>query len=528
MTPGSASDRVRDIVIIGGGTAGWMTAAALSKVVGTQSYTIRLVESDEIGVVGVGEATIPPILLFNKLLGIDEAEFIRETNATFKLGIQFVDWGRLGHTYMHPFGLFGADMNGIAFSHYWLRALKAGGHPDNHRYIAEAEAMRLNRFMRTPQAAANMPKINYAFQFDASLYAAYLRRYAEARGVVRTEGRVVSVEQDAGDGALTSVTLADGAVVPGDFFIDCSGFRGLLIEGALKAGYDDWSRWLPCNRAVAVPSDRVEDPVPYTRSTAREAGWQWRIPLQHRTGNGYVFSDAFISEDQATEALLARLDGPPQAEPRVLRFVSGRRKKGWVANCVALGLASGFLEPLESTSIHLIQAGISKLLALFPKRRLDQAMADRFNLEMDAQYESVRDFIIAHYKVSTRDDTAFWRYCRDMAVPDSLTARLESFRTRGETFVENHELFRETNWFPILYGQGLIPDAYHPLADVLSEDELGLALAGIRKGILARVDGMPGHAAFLAGLGVKPGPSAPQTFSSFAKQSRLAPTQETR
>jgi len=491
-------ERIRDIVIVGGGTAGWMTAAAFSKVAGTQNQSITLIESDEIGIVGVGEATIPPILLFNKLLGIDENEFIRETQATFKLGIQFVDWARLGHTYMHPFGLFGADMNGINFSHYWLRSVQAGGDPNNHRFVAEAEAMRLNRFARTPPGGAgDMPRINYAFQFDAGLYAAWLRKYAEKRGVVRREGKITAANRDGETGLIRSVTLSDGREVTGDLFIDCSGFRGLLIEQEMQAGYDDWTQWLPANRAVAVPCDRVEDPHPYTRSTARESGWQWRIPLQHRTGNGYVFSDAFISEDQATADLMGRLDGKPQAEPRVLRFVTGRRRKGWIGNVVAIGLSSGFLEPLESTSIHLIQTAISKLLALFPRARRDDAMADQFNREMDQQYEGVRDFIIAHYKVSARDDTPFWRYCRDMAVPDSLAAKLELFRARGEVMVENHELFRETNSFPILYGQGLTPEGYHPLADVLSDDDLRLRLSQIRAAIKARVDGLPSHDAYL-------------------------------
>jgi len=494
--------RVRDIVIVGGGTAGWMTAAALAKVAGTRNYTITLVESDEIGTVGVGEATIPPILLFNRLLGIDENEFIRETNATFKLGIEFVDWTRQGHSYMHPFGLFGADMNGVLFSHYWLRMVKAGGDPDNHRFVAEAGAAQMGRFMRTPPGARSgpgaMPGINYAFQFDAGLYARYLRLYAEKRGVVRTEGRVVDVTRDGESGFIRSVGLESGTAIAGDLFIDCSGFRGLLIEGALNAGYDDWTRWLPANRAVAVPCDRIEAPVPYTRATAREAGWQWRIPLQHRTGNGYVFSDAFISEDKATTALMSRLDAPAQAEPRVLRFVTGRRRKGWIGNCVAIGLASGFLEPLESTSIHLTQIAISKLLALFPGEGFDPALAERFNRDMDAQYEGVRDFIIAHYKLTERDDTPFWRHCRTMAVPDSLTAKLENFRSRGEVMVENHELFRETNWFPILYGQGLIPETYHPIADSMSDADLSMTLSRIRQGVQARVDSMPAHADYLA------------------------------
>ncbi|RZJ27394.1 MAG: tryptophan 7-halogenase, partial [Brevundimonas sp.] len=451
------SNRVRDIVIVGGGTAGWMTASAMAKVIGARDLSITLIESEEIGIVGVGEATIPPIQLFNRLLGVDENEFIRETQATFKLGIQFVDWGRKGHAYMHPFGLFGPEMNGINFSHYWLRALQAGGDADNHRFIAEAEAMRLNRFARTPPGGSGeMPRINYAFQFDAGLYARWLRKYAEARGVVRCEGKITHADRDGESGLIRSVTLADGREVKGDLFVDCSGFRGLLIEQEMQAGYEDWTQWLPANRAVAVPSDRVEDPVPYTRSTARDAGWQWRIPLQHRTGNGYVFSDAFISEEQATSDLMGSLDGAAQAEPRVLRFVTGRRRKGWVGNVVAIGLSSGFLEPLESTSIHLIQTAISKLLALFPRGPRDDLMADQFNHEMDQQYESVRDFIIAHYKVGARDDTPFWRHCRDMDMPDSLKAKLERFRARGEVMVERHELFGESNWFPILYGQGLV------------------------------------------------------------------------
>ena len=496
MTP---SDPVRDIVVVGGGTAGWMAAAALAKVAGTRERSITVVESDAIGTVGVGEATIPPIQLFNKLLGIDEADFLRATQGSYKLGIQFVGWGRRDKVYMHPFGLFGPDMNGVAFSHYWLRALKAGGDPDNHLFIAEGEAMRLNRFGRVPPSPG-LPRINYAYHFDASLYAAQLRAYAERLGVVRREGRIVAVDQDGESGLIQSVQLQDGRTVGGDFFIDCSGFTGLLIEGALKAGYDDWTHWLPANRAVAVPSERVDPLTPYTRSTARDAGWQWRIPLQHRTGYGYVFSDAFISEDQATRDLMASQDGRALGEPRVLRFTTGRRRKSWVGNCVALGLASGFLEPLESTSIHLIQAAISKLLALFPATVADTRMAGLFNAFMDSQYESVRDFIIAHYKVSQRDDTAFWRHCRDMPTPDTVQARLDNFRARGEVMVENHELFRESNWFPVLYGQGLTPEGYHPLADAMPGAELAATLVRIRQAIRSRVDELPSHADFLARL----------------------------
>ncbi|MBC6983413.1 tryptophan halogenase family protein [Caulobacter sp. 17J80-11] len=487
---------LRDIVIVGGGTAGWMAAAALSKVVGTQNYSITLVESEQIGTVGVGEATIPAISLFNNVLGLDEDEFVRETNATFKLGIEFIDWARLGHTYHHPFGLFAGDLGGIGFSHYWFRWLKAGGDPDNLMFSAEAEAARRGRFTRA-DGRPGLPKLHYAFHFDASLYAAYLRRFAEARGVVRVEGKVVRVRQHAETGFIEGLELDDGRRLHGDFFFDCSGFRGLLIEETLKSGYEDWSRWLPMNRAAAMPCARVEDPAPLTRSTAREAGWQWRIPLQHRTGNGYVFCNEFIAEQEAMDLLSRRLDGAALDEPRLLKFVTGRRKTCWVKNCLALGLASGFLEPLESTSIHLVQSGISKFLTLFPKNGCDPKLVDRFNWEMERDYVSVRDFVIAHYKVSERDDTPFWRYCRDMDAPDTLAAKLELFRTRGEVLVDNHELFREVNWFAVLYGQGLVPQDHHPVADVMSDEELRIRLSGARKAILERVAAMPTHQEFI-------------------------------
>ena len=489
---------VRDIVVVGGGTAGWMAAAALSKVVGTQRYNITLVESDVIGTVGVGEATIPMILLFNNVLGIDEDEFIRETNATFKLGIHFVDWKDKGTSYFHPFGYFGVDMDGIPFNHYWLRWLKAGGSPDSGKFNAETEAARINKFGRAPSGSlGGMPNINYAFHFDASLYAKYLRAYAEKRGVVRTEGKIERVTRNPESGDIETLVLDDGRVVRGDFFLDCTGFRGLLIEETLKAGYDDWSRWLPVNRAAAMPCDRVEEPTPYVRCTAREAGWTWRIPLQHRTGNGYVFCNEYISEDEALAKLPGWVDGKPQAAPRVLRFVTGRRRKSWSHNVVALGLSSGFLEPLESTSIHLIQVAISKLLAMFPRGDERPQFVDRFNEEMAFEYENIRDFIIAHYKVTNREDTPFWRYCKNMEVPATLAEKLEHFRARGEIGVRHQELFKENSWFAVLYGQGLTPQGYHPLADVVPEDELKLRLSKIRTGIQDRVNGLPTHQQFI-------------------------------
>jgi tryptophan 7-halogenase len=493
--------QVKDIVVVGGGTAGWMAAAALAKVLGTQAHTITLVESEEIGTVGVGEATIPPIMQYNAILGIDEDEFVRETNATFKLGIEFIDWRKPGSSYFHPFGLFGANIKGgVGFMNYWLRWVQSGGDSDFRHFIAEGEAARENRFARIPASPdGQLPRLNYAYQFDAATYAAYLRRYAERRGAIRREGRVVDVEQNPLNGYIQAVKLADGTRIAGDFFIDCSGFRGLLIEGVFNAGFDDWSHWLPNNRAAAVPCERIEDPTPFTHSTAREAGWQWRIPLQHRTGNGYVFCDSYLSEDEASQLLLQRLDGKPMADPKILRFTAGKRRLGWIKNCLAVGLSSGFLEPLESTSIHLIQVAIMKLFEFFPLREVNPVLIDMYNREMDQLYDHVRDFIIAHYKVTDRDDTPYWRYCRNMTVPDSLAAKLELFKERGEARMLPGDLFSETSWFAVLYGQGLIPRFYHPVANALSEDELQLALARIRTAIRRRVDSLPSHADFIEG-----------------------------
>ncbi|MBV9528849.1 tryptophan halogenase family protein [Sphingomonas sp.] len=491
----------RDFVIVGGGTAGWMAAAALAKCAGTQQRRITLIESEAIGTVGVGESTIPPIQLFNRLLGIDEDEFVRETNATFKLGIEFVDWRRVGERYFHNFGLLGADLRtGVSFNHYWLRWAQSGGDPDQLRFSAEAEAARLGKFGRTPGAAGSgQPNINYAFQFDASTYAAYLRRYSEKRGVIRREGKVVDVRQDPETGFIDAVQMEDGSSIQGDFFIDCSGFRGLLIEQVFKAGFEDWSHWLPNDRAAAAPAERMPEPAPYTVARAREAGWQWRIPLQHRTGNGYVYCSSYISDDEASSRLVESLGGSALADPRVLRFQAGRRRASWVKNCLALGLSSGFLEPLESTSIHLVQAAISKFLDFFPARRPDPALIDRFNEEMRFQYESIRDFIIAHYKVTEREDTEFWRYCRHMSIPDTLAEKLEMFRARGEVKPRWSDIFSEVSWFAVLYGQGLTPEGYHPLADLMSEDDLELTLSRIRSAIRQKVDALPSHGDFIRG-----------------------------
>lgn len=487
---------VKTIVIVGGGTAGWMTAACFSKVLGTHVYNIVLVESEEIGTVGVGEATIPPIITFNRFLNIDENEFIRETNATFKLGIEFVDWQRKGASYFHPFGVFGKEYEGFAFQHYWLRDYLKQKGAGLAQYNAETEAAQQGRFGRV-KSEAGKPDINYAFQFDATLYARFLRKYAEARGVVRREGKIAKVNQDAESGHVTSVQLDGGRLVEGELFIDCSGFRGLLIEETLKCGYVDWSHWLPVNRAAAVPCDRVDPITPYTRATAREAGWQWRIPLQHRTGNGYVFCDAYIREDEAVQALLTRLDGKPQAEPRVLKFVTGHRKTFWEKNVVALGLAGGFLEPLESTSIHLVQSGMFRLLSLFPKRGFNPYVVAQYNREVSSDYDNIKDFIIAHYKVTEREDTPFWRYVKNMTIPDSLQARLDVFRNQGQALSKEPELFRETSWLAVLVGQGLVPEDYHPVSDAMDEDELRLNLRKFRASVVERVKGLPKHEDFI-------------------------------
>ena len=492
------SKPIRDIVIVGGGTAGWMTAAALAKIMGTERYTITLVESEQIGTVGVGEATIPMLQLYNSVLGLDEDEFVRETNATFKLGIEFVGWQREGEGYFHPFGKHGVDMDGIGFNHYWMRWARSGGKVDYNGFNLETEAARRQLFMRTEADGGRLPSVNYAFQFDAAGFAAFLRRFCERRGVKRVEGKVAQVHQDQDKGHVTSVELEGGRRVPGDLFVDCTGFRGLLIEQTLKAGYDDWSAMLPVNRAVAVPCRSVEPPRPYTRATAREAGWQWRIPLQHRVGNGYVFSDRYTDVETATRTLLDNLDGEPLADPRVLSFTTGVRRKHWVGNVVAIGLSAGFLEPLESTSIHLIQVAISKLMAMFPRGAMPDVMADRFNAEMYAAYDDVKDFLIAHYHVTERDGSEFWRHVRTMDIPDTLAAKIETFRLRGEVMVSQTELFKETSWWAVLAGQGVRPQGYHPVADVISEDELKLRLSRIRAGILDRLNRMPQHADFIA------------------------------
>jgi len=490
--------RLRRVVIVGGGTAGWMTAAALGRFLKDGYTKVTLVESEAIGTVGVGESTIPQINMFNRMLGLDENEFVRKTKATFKLGIDFVDWKEIGHSYHHPFGPYGVDMEGVSFHAYWLKAHALGLSDDLGAYSLQTVGSRLAKFMR-PNGQANSPlgQIAYAFQFDAGLYAKFLREYAEARGVVRQEGKIASVQQDGESGHVTSVTLESGQVVEGDLFIDCSGFRALLIEQTLKTGYEDWSHWLLNDRAVAMPCALGGSLAPVTRATARPHGWQWRIPLQHRLGNGYAYSSAHVSDDAALADLLSNLDGEPLADPNFLRFTAGRRKKSWEKNVVAIGLSAGFMEPLESQSIHLIQVGISRLLAHFPDRRFFQADIDRYNRTMTFEYEKIRDFLILHFKATTRSDTPYWDYLREMAIPDYLADKIDLFRGSGRVFRENEELFNDTSWFAVFIGQGILPESWDPMADAMDEGLFRARMAEIQSVIAKSAEVMPGHMEFI-------------------------------
>jgi tryptophan halogenase len=487
------------LMIIGGGTAGWMAAACLRRFL-PRDWSVRLVESDEIGTVGVGEATIPQIRLFNDALGIDEDEFLAATQGTIKLGIEFRDWTRVGHRYMHAFGAIGRGLGLVDFHHYWLRARAAGLAESLDHYSLNERAARARRMQRgAPRTSRYLLEMPYAYHFDAALYAAFLRRRAEAGGVERIEGRIGEVRLDPQRGDVAGVTLDDGRRFDGDFFIDCSGFRGLLIEGALASGYEDWSRWLLNDRAVAVPCAHGTVPqLPWTGATARDAGWQWRIPLQHRIGNGYVYCSAHIGDDAALDTLLSDLDGAAQAEPNQLRFVSGKRRRMWNRNVVALGLASGFMEPLESTSIHLVQAGISRLVKMLPSGAADPAVAAEFNRQSDFEWERIRDFIILHFKATERRDTPYWRDRAEMDVPDTLAAKIDLFRAQGLIFREHEELFTESGWLQVLVGQAVEPLRWHPLADSLEPAELAQFIAGISLTVEREVAQMENYDAFLA------------------------------
>ncbi len=488
---------IKKLVIVGGGTAGWITAAAFSRLLG-KSLDIELVESDAIGTVGVGEATIPQIIRLNTLLGLDEHDFVKRTNGTFKLGIEFVDWGAVGSRYLHTFGDVGMNLASVPFHQYWKRASGAGleqdlWHYSLHKLAADQSKFgKLDRVGNTP-----MTGLAYAYHFDASLYAAYLRAFAERHGVKRTEGIVEGVMRGAESGDITAIALNEDREVSGDFFIDCTGFRSILLGQELGVAYQDWSKWLPCNSAQAVPSERLETLLPYTRATAKTSGWQWRIPLQHRTGNGHVYCSDFISDEEAGETLLAGLDTNPLADPRPIRFTTGRRDQFWSHNCAAIGLSSGFLEPLESTSIHLIQSHVSRLIQLFPSSANAEQERLEYNARCAAEFEQIRDFLVLHYHRTDREDSEFWRYCKHMDVPESLSHKIELFASSGRVGRDADDLFKEASWVQVMVGQGIVPIGHDPMAGGLSDPQLAEFLGNVRTLVERAVGGLPTHEQYL-------------------------------
>lgn len=479
------------MVVAGGGTAGWMAAASLAKLLG-KTLDITLIESDEIPTVGVGEATIPTLLTLHKLLDINEQEFMAEVNATFKLGISFENWRDLNKDYIHSFGFTGKDCWAAGFQHFWLKGQRMGIAKDFGEYCGELVAAKQDKFAIVPK---NM--LNYAYHIDAGLYAKYLRKLAEKHGAKRVEGKIVEVSQNNETGFIEKLTLVSGKEVEGDLFIDCSGFRGLLIEQTLHAGYDDWSHWLPMNSAVAMQTEITSDPIPYTRAIARDAGWQWRIPLQSRMGNGLVFCDRYMSDNQAIQTLVDNVEGERINDPRVLKFKTGMRRKHWNKNCIAMGLSSGFIEPLESTSIHLIQRSVTRLMQMFPYDGIREPDINEFNKQMEFEILNIRDFIVLHYHVTDRQDTPFWRFCRSMDVPDSLQHRIELFKQTGRVFQVPTELFGENSWTQVMLGQGLMPEQYHPIVNMMSDEELNNFLSGIDQTVTNLVGQLPSHKDFI-------------------------------
>ncbi len=484
-------NRIKNVVVAGGGTAGWMAAALLSKTFG-KVINVSLIESDEIGTVGVGEATIPPLVTFLRLLDIKEQDFMVATQATFKLGISFENWKDGNDKYLHPFGATGKDHWSGGFQHFWLKDRERGSTAEFGEYCMEAAAAKQGKFAHLPKQG-----LNYAFHTDATLFAGYLREFCKQFGVHRIEGKIKEIHTNGESGFIESLELESGQVVEGDLFIDCTGFRGLLIEQTLKTGYEDWTHWLPCDRAVALQTDSVIEAVPYTRAIAHHAGWQWRIPLQHRVGNGLVYCSKYMSDDEATLYLIKNITGGLRGKPRVLKFTTGRRKMNWNKNVVALGLASGFVEPLESTSIHLIQQGIIRLMQLFPHRGISQADIDEYNRQAQTEIEYIRDFIILHYKVTERNDSEFWNYCRTMEVPESLEHRIRLFRETGCVIRAREDLFKENSWIQVMLGQGITPEQYHQVANVMGDQELTGFMRNIKTRVDATVAKLPSHEAYV-------------------------------
>lgn len=497
---------IEHIVIVGGGTAGWMAAAALSRIRDGRNLKITLIESEQIGTVGVGEATIPPFVEFNQALEIDEREMLSATQGTFKLGIQFSNWGQVGESYIHPFGNYGYDLGGINFHQVWHALRQRGDKRPLQAFNLETMAAYFGRFSRTQDYNRDdLPPMNYAYHIDATRYAGFLRQYAEKRGVVRQEGRVDDVSLHAESGFVKSVTLQSGQTIKGDFFVDCSGFRGLLIEQALETGYEEWTHLLPCDRAVALPCNRDDGspPPPFTKATAHSAGWQWQVPLQHRNGNGHVYCSEFMSDDEAHDILVKNLAGKPTAEPNFLRFVTGRRKKFWNKNVVSIGLASGFMEPLESTSIHLINTGVNKLIALLSLDGVNEAQISTYNRITRKEYERIRDFLVLHYNATRRNDSPFWDHVRTMEVPDTLTEKVEIFKANGQVLREEDELFTTTSWAAVMMGQGISMVGNSPMADNVATQMAG-EVDEMEKSIRWLVERMPGHGQYIQKYGPAP------------------------
>ncbi len=483
--------KVKRVVIVGGGTAGWMAAASISKLIG-KNLDITLIESDEISTVGVGEGTIPPIVFLNRLMDISEQEFLAEVRGTFKLGISFEGWRNIGEDYFHSFGAIGKDCWAAGFQHFWLKGRKIGFNKPLGDYCLELKAGVTNKFSHLPNGG-----INYAYHIDAGLYAKFLRKIAERHNAKRVEGKIVNVATNNKTGFIESVTLASGEVYEGDLFVDCSGFRALLIEETLHTGFEDWSHLLPCNSAVAVQTESVREPVPYTRSIAHSSGWQWQIPLQHRVGNGLVYCSRYMSDDEAKKTLLENIEGKLITEPKLIKYRTGQRLKYWNKNCIAIGLSGGFIEPLESTSIHLIQRGITRLMQLFPLDGVKQTDIDEYNQQMKYEVNNIRDLIILHYYVTDREDSPFWRYCKNMPVPESLKHKINLFKETGKVFVKSEDLFKEASWLQVMMGQGIMPENYHTIVDQMTDEELGSFLSTISTQIQKTVDQMPSQQEYI-------------------------------
>ncbi|MCW3174098.1 tryptophan halogenase family protein [Shewanella subflava] len=482
---------IKKVVIAGGGTAGWMAAAALTKLMG-KHIDVVLVESDDIGTVGVGEATIPTLHIFHRLLGLKEQDVMAATNATFKLGINFENWHDVGKDYLHSFGFLGKDCWACGFQHFWLKGKQQGMVSEIGDYCTEHLAARQGRFAILPNQ-----DYNHAYHMDASLYAKFLRKMAEANGLTRIEGKITDVQLHDHNGYIKALQLDNGELIEGDLFIDCTGFRALLIEQTLNTGFDDWSHYLPCDSAIAVQTKSVNTPLAYTRSIARESGWQWRIPLQSRTGNGFVFCSKYMTDQEAIDTLMANIEGEPLNKPRVIKFKTGTRRQHWNKNCIAVGLSSGFLEPLESTSIHLIQRSIVRLMQQFPSQGIDQTDINEFNQQIKLEMDNIRDFIILHYKVTDREDSRFWRYCKNMPIPASLQHRIDMFSQSGKVYKYGNELFGESSWIQVMMGQGIMPKEYHPIVDMMETEELASFLNNIKSTAKRKVETLPPHFDFI-------------------------------